>query len=208
MLPALDDAALAPFIVGALSTHPDLDDIVVDHLVDRLASTTSPTTWALAMHTLHTVDFTRTVQAWAEIAQRHVVPALYQVLLSFVIAGIEPLRGTRPEIVAAMAEIAALPPRTSSLRDRVLAGLDDQTVTAAITATTCKDDAVHCSLPLSTPARPAGTASPSCCGRIRRSPRSCTACRSTTSQNSSPQPRPHPRRSPLPSRTRPEDTIG
>jgi hypothetical protein len=143
LLPELDDAALTPFIIGALSAYTDLDDTVIDHLVDRLTATTSPTAWTQALHALRIVDFTRTTKSWAEIAQRHVTPALFQPLIMLVVAGTEPLPDTRPEILAALAEIATLPVRASPLRERVLARLTATATADAIAACATREEAVQ-----------------------------------------------------------------
>lgn len=142
LLPVLDSSSLAPFVVGALSAHPELDDVVISHLVDRLVAADA-VQWIAALHTLRVVDFQRTAAAWVAICQRHgVPPALRQTLMALTIAGTEPLPNTRPEIAAAMQEITASPAR-SPLRDQLLTRLGPQKLAAVFTGCTDWEQAVQ-----------------------------------------------------------------
>lgn len=147
ILPMLDTADLLPFVVGVLNANEFddvsvLDTIVVDHVVGRLANTTSGDAWTTALHALHLVDFHREAAVWADIcSQLHVPPGLHQIVAVHVLGGIEPLENTRPEVAGAIREINAIKRGNSPLRDKVLTLLGPERIGGALAVCTQRDHA-------------------------------------------------------------------
>ncbi|MFD8750092.1 hypothetical protein ACFV0O_03780 [Kitasatospora sp. NPDC059577] len=121
VLGILSDAQLQPFVAGVLSERPDLDSVVLDQVCVELARRTGVGATIGVLQALRLVDFTRCARDWARILDRHQVsPAHRRVTLKLALMGGEPLPNLKPEIAAAMVEIAATGQVGVQLRDTLM----------------------------------------------------------------------------------------
>ncbi|MFE7484182.1 hypothetical protein [Streptomyces sp. NPDC057552] len=120
----LTDTQLQPFVAGVLRDRPDLDSVVLEQITIELGHRPEVVATTGALQALRLVDFSRYAADWARILDRHeVAPALRRTVLQFVLLGQDSWPDLKPEIAAAMAEIAASGPLDSPLRDALVGRL-------------------------------------------------------------------------------------
>lgn len=120
----LEDGQLQPFIVGVLTDVPDLAAEVVALVATELARRPSPVAWIGVLQALRLVDFQHRATEWARILDRHdVEPAYRAITLQLAMLSGDALPELRPEIVAAVVEIALRADGDSPLRDELLTSM-------------------------------------------------------------------------------------
>lgn len=138
VLSLLDGQDILPFIVGAAVAVPGLDEMVLDHLATRLSAGAPVDVWTNSLQALRLVDFRRRAGRWAAVMHDHgVVPSLRRVAIVHALADLNPLTGTRPEIVSAVHDIRLDNDDTSPLRDALLERLGATAVAQVLD--TCAD---------------------------------------------------------------------
>ncbi|WP_253870468.1 hypothetical protein [Promicromonospora umidemergens] len=121
ILAMFDDVQLQSFIVGVLSDVPTLSDFVVARSLVELERRNTPEAWTATLQALRIVDFQQTASRWSLILEKHgVQPALRSVTLQLALLKNKADLDLRPEITAAVSEIAPDSSGPSPLRDELV----------------------------------------------------------------------------------------